>query len=141
MAEEISPDEYIQGLAKTEDPDPAHPVATADLLDRLEGLRVAFDRCNRFAVDPELSDRERAEFAAMSTHAFGIVRQMIGPSLCVFLEILHQPQTTAATKRETRAYLSGFLSDAELDSLSEDELCELLLGRLRERGFPVPSDG
>lgn len=111
---------------------------TAGLLDRLLGLQAAFARCTEFAVDPELSDRERAEFASLSTQAFGIVRSMVGPSLCLFLRIVHQPETTAATRAETRAYLRGFLSDAEMDGLSEDEQCSLLLDRLRARGFPVP---
>ena len=108
------------------------------LLDGLLGLQVAFKQCNEFAVDPDLSDRERAEFAALSTQAFGIVRSMVGPSLCLFLQIVHQPETTEETRAETRAYLRGFLSDAELDGLTEDEQCTLLLDRLRARGFPVP---
>ena len=36
-----------------------------------------------------------------------------------------------------RDYLSGFLTEEELDGMSEDELCALLLTRLRAQGFPV----
>ncbi len=140
MADPISTEVFLQGYADTNDADPAHPITTAGLLDGLLGLQAAFRQCNAFAVAPELSDRERAEFAAMSTEAFGIVRSMVGPSLCLFLTILHQPQTTEATRRETRAYLRGFLTDDELDGLSEEEQCALLLDRLRARGFPVPDD-
>ena len=137
MADPISTERFVHDIADCEDPDPAHPITTAQLLDALLGLQAAFRRCNAFAVSPALSDRERAEFAALSTQAFGVVRAMVGPSLCTFLTILHQPQTTEATKRELRGYLSGFLSEAELDGLGEDELCALLLARLRAQGFPV----
>jgi len=137
MADPIPADRFVQDLAVYEDPDPANPITTAQLLDRLHGLQAAFRQCNAFAVSPELSDRERAEFAALSTEAFGIVRAMVGPSMCTFLTILHQPQTPEGTRQEMRDYLSGFLSEDELDGMGEDELCALLLTRLRAQGFPV----
>ena len=137
MADPIPADRYLQDLAACEDRDPAHPITTAQLLDALLGLQAAFRQCNAFAVSPELSDRERADFAALSTEAFGVVRAMVGPSMCTFLTILHQPQTPEATRREMRDYLAGFLSEDELDGLGEDELCALLLERLRAQGFPI----
>ncbi len=137
MADPITTEQFVQDLADCEDPDPAHPITTAQLLDALLGLQAAFRQCNQFAVSPELNDRERAEFAALSTEAFGVVRAMVGPSMCTFLTILHQPQTPEATRREMRDYLSGFLTEEELDGMSEDELCALLLTRLRAQGFPV----
>ena len=137
MADPIPADRFLQELAQSGDPDPTHPITTAKLLDALLGLQAAFRQCNQFAVSPELSDRERAEFAALSTEAFGVVRTMVGPSMCTFLTILHQPQTLEATRREMRDYLSGFLSEDELDGMGEDELCGLLLTRLRAQGFPV----
>ena len=137
MADPIPADRFLNDLAQSEDTDLAHPITTAQLLDSLLGLQAAFRQCNDFAVSPELSDRERAQFAALSTEAFGVVRAMVGPSMCTFLTILHQPQTPEATRREMRDYLAGFLSEEELDGLGEDELCGLLLGRLRAQGFPV----
>jgi hypothetical protein len=137
MADPIPADRFLNDLAQSEDTDPAHPITTAQLLDSLLGLQAAFRQCNDFAVSPELSDRERAQFAALSTEAFGVVRAMVGPSMCTFLTILHQPQTPEATRREMRDYLSGFLSEEELDGMGEDELCGLLLTRLRAQGFPV----
>ena len=137
MADPIPADRFLDDLAQSEDNDPARPITSAQLLDSLLGLQAAFRQCNAFAVSPELSDRERAQFAALSTEAFGVVRAMVGPSMCTFLTILHQPQTPEATRREMRDYLSGFLSEDELDGLGEDELCALLLKRLRTQGFPV----
>jgi hypothetical protein len=137
MADPIPADRFMDDLARSEETDPAHPITTAQLLDALLGLQAAFRQCNEFAVSPDLSDRERAQFAALSTEAFGVVRAMVGPSMCTFLTILHQPQTPEATRREMREYLSGFLSEEELDGLGEDELCGLLLQRLRAQGFPV----
>ncbi len=45
-----------------------------------------------------MSDGERAEFAALSTQAFGIARSLAGPSLCLFLRIVYPPQTTKETR-------------------------------------------
>lgn len=140
MADPITTKQFFQDLAGSEDADPARPVTTAQLLDSLLGLQAAFRQCNEFAVSPELSDRERAQFAALSTEAFGVVRAMVGPSTCTFLTILHQPQTPEEIRREMRVYLSGFLSKDELDGLGEVELCGLLLRRLRAQGFPVDDE-
>ena len=137
MADPIPADRFLRDLAQSDDSDPVHPVTTAQLLDALLGLQAAFRQCNEFAVSSELSDRERAEFAALSTQAFGVVRSMVGPSMCTFLTILHQPQTAKETRREMRDYLSGFLSEDEMDRMDEDALCTLLLTRLRAQGFPI----
>ena len=74
------------------------PTEAAGLLDGLLGLQAAFQQCNEFAVDPDLSDGERAECAALSTQAFGIARSLVGTSLCLFLRIVYQPQTTKETR-------------------------------------------
>ena len=39
MADPIPADRYLQDLAGCEDPDPAHPITTAQLLDRLQSER------------------------------------------------------------------------------------------------------
>ena len=52
MADPITTEQFVQDLAGCEDPDPAHPITTAQLLDSLLGLQAAFRQCNEFAISP-----------------------------------------------------------------------------------------